>query len=137
MQHLSSYFTGWHQIIEFDFFFPLSCCSSSCFNLTQHNLDLIGRGAEERTLCRMLERRRTLLCLLKRRYSPCMYFGLFIVLMQATNYATSTQKQPIQQISNGLSLVFFQASVMPFVYFLINQVKLQATHRSPSSVSRK
>ena len=37
-----------------------------------------------------------------------MYFGLFIILKQTTNYANSTQKQPIQQISNGLFPVFFQ-----------------------------
>lgn len=39
---------------------------------------------------------------------PCMYFSLFIILKQTTNYANSTQKQPIQQISNGLFPVFFQ-----------------------------
>lgn len=35
-------------------------------------------------------------------------FGLFIILKQTTNYANSTKKQPIQQISNGLFLVFSQ-----------------------------
>lgn len=57
------------------------------------------------------------LCLKKRRCTPCMYFGLFIISTQTTNYANGTQKQAIQQISNGLFPVFFQASVVPFVYF--------------------
>lgn len=38
----------------------------------------------------------------------CAYFRLFITLKQTTIYANSIQKLPIQQISNGLFLVFFQ-----------------------------
>lgn len=37
----------------------------------------------------------------------CMNFGLFIILKQTTNYANSTLKQHIQQISNGLSTISF------------------------------
>lgn len=47
----------------------------------------------------------------------CMYFGLFIILKETTNYANSTQKQPIQQISNGLFSVFFQSLLCSLCIF--------------------
>lgn len=47
----------------------------------------------------------------------CAYFGLFIILRQTTNYANSIQKQPVQQISNGLFLVFFQCLLCSLCIF--------------------
>lgn len=73
----------------------------------QSHANLISREAEARILCCMLEWQWTCVAFKLRCFS-CMYFGLFIILKQTTNYANGTQKQPIQQISNGLFLSFFQ-----------------------------
>lgn len=45
------------------------------------------------------------------------YFVLFIILKQTTNYANSAQKQPIQQISKGLFPVFFQSLLRSLCIF--------------------
>lgn len=89
-------------------FFSWVVSFESCFKLTRCNLNPISREAEACILCSMLGRQRTPLLISKLHCFSCVYFGLFIILKETTNYANSTQKQPIQQISNGLFSVFFQ-----------------------------
>lgn len=65
-------------------------------------------------------------------FKTSLYFVLFIISTQTTNYANGTHSADFKWPFPCLSSFCCALCV-----FLINQVKLQATHRSPSSVSRK